>query len=802
VRRHTPSALGFALTILAFAARANAQVAPPPAPSPAPTSPVPTTPESTSLAPTSPALASPPSAAPATPAAAPDLEALEGDLSQEIVSTTSRSAELARLSPATSVTVSAEDIHRFGMRSLDEIVNFFSPGMFAATQEWGTSDPGEVGARGVLLTQDLGCHVLLLLNGHAMNEVGSGFSSFDMSGIPMESIDHVEIIMGAGPLMYGTNAMLGVVNVITRDASHYAGVHLLGEAGSSSPTAKNYQMLSPGADGYLSRLGGDYRIGAGLGQNFSLFGKEASLLVQFEAREDATAAFQWGPQPTGLSYGPLSTSGQGQWGGLGRWKTQSDAGLVTLKVGDFEAMVSASRVALSDEQYITAPIGPDASVLQVLSLRGDLKYRHRLTGNIDTLSRVYVDSMQVGQANQYIPDLCAGYAINGPCTYQYHQNGVWGGLEEQATFDWFKDGAYVTTAGLDGSLREVGFRTNPIDSTGAIGPSGSVGVSQGTYVAGAAFVQQSLAPIKQLRFLGGARYDYDQLGGGRVVPRAVLAILPTDTTTVKLIYGQAFRNPTQYQQYYWDGTVELQAAHLKQETVQSEEISVEQRFLGTQKVFGGVFASQWQNLINYGPVTQAQFEQGAAAGQAFLPTAAYFNAFANTGSINATGVNIGYDGTAAKGRLRYGLNFSVTQANDQTLQGNGTTTTSRLARIPSWLGNARIGYSFSDDGPSLAYISQFYGTMQTAASVAGDTSAVTPTQWINRVTLSGPLLVKGLTYQAIVDYKVSGYYPSTVAPLPSPSPTTPAPVPQFAPADHLSAFLSLRYDFSLGGGGQ
>jgi hypothetical protein len=90
--------------------------------------------------------------------------------------------------------------------------------------------------------------------------------------------------------------------------------------------------------------------------------------------------------------------------------------------------------------------------------------------------------------------------------------------------------------------------------------------------------------------------------------------------------------------------------------------------------------------------------------------------------------------------------------------------------------------------------------MQTAASVAGDAAAVTPPQWINRVTFSGPLFAKGLSYQAIVDYKVSGYYPSTVSPLPSPNPATPAPVPQFAPADHLSAFLSLRYDFSLGGG--
>src|SRR5690242_9084822 len=80
----------------------------------------------------------------------------------------------------------------------------------------------EVGARGVLLTADFGNHVLLLLNGQILNEQWDGTAYFERgAAIPWELIDHIEVILGPGSVLYGSNAMLGVINVVTRRAQDY-----------------------------------------------------------------------------------------------------------------------------------------------------------------------------------------------------------------------------------------------------------------------------------------------------------------------------------------------------------------------------------------------------------------------------------------------------------------------------------------------------------------------------------------------------------------------------------------------------
>ncbi len=57
-------------------------------------------------------------------------------------------------------------------------------------------------------------NVLVLLNGRRLNPSDS--SGPDLSAIPLDSIDRIEIIRGGSSVLYGDNAVGGVVNVITR----------------------------------------------------------------------------------------------------------------------------------------------------------------------------------------------------------------------------------------------------------------------------------------------------------------------------------------------------------------------------------------------------------------------------------------------------------------------------------------------------------------------------------------------------------------------------------------------------------
>jgi len=162
-------------------------------------------------------------AAGAEPAHADGIAELAGLLNEPVVSTASKAAETAQLAPATVTVVSGDDLRRFGLDSLSDAINYLTTGMIA---EPSYASP-EIGVRGVLLTTDYGNHVLFLLDGHPLNEPWDGTTYYDWSvGFPLDLVDHVEVILGPGSVLYGSNAMLGVINVITRRAQDYPGLHL------------------------------------------------------------------------------------------------------------------------------------------------------------------------------------------------------------------------------------------------------------------------------------------------------------------------------------------------------------------------------------------------------------------------------------------------------------------------------------------------------------------------------------------------------------------------------------------------
>ena len=58
-------------------------------------------------------------------------------------------------------------------------------------------------------------NILFLLNGRKMNSIDN--SGFDPMQIPLEAIDRIEVTRGAGSVLYGDNAVGGVVNIITKE---------------------------------------------------------------------------------------------------------------------------------------------------------------------------------------------------------------------------------------------------------------------------------------------------------------------------------------------------------------------------------------------------------------------------------------------------------------------------------------------------------------------------------------------------------------------------------------------------------
>jgi outer membrane receptor for ferrienterochelin and colicins len=370
--------------------------------------------------------------------------ALSALLEEPVVTTASQSAESASAAPAVSTSISAEDLRRYGIRSLDEAINYLSLGMI-------TENPlhsVDIGARGVLMTADFGNHVLLLIDGHMVNEQWDGTAYFERGlALPIELVDHIEVVLGPGSVLYGSNAMLGVINVITRRAKDWAGLHL----------------------GAESELPISLRGFAGYGRRLSLFDQRVDVVAAAEVYHQSGPTFTFGPQ----SYGNDAVTGQpkkfspdgagaGLWGGAAdrSYHTDVASAFARATAGSLELDVRAARYQRGTpyvnqfNQTLVDFNDPD-SFERDLWLAGDLRHQLPLAAYGTLRSRLYGD---VYSYHQHLRSSAAEDCLDGQssgCVRDGVGRSRWAGLEEQLVLDWRQDASLVSLLGVDGRLRHV-----------------------------------------------------------------------------------------------------------------------------------------------------------------------------------------------------------------------------------------------------------------------------------------------------------------------------------------------------------
>lgn len=151
------------------------------------------------------------------------------DLMAVRVVTASRTAESTLNAPAPVAIVTAEEIRTQGHRTLGDILRTL-PGLSVSYDR----QYQYLGVRGIN-RKDFNSRILVLIDGRRTNENVYDQAFIDAAfALDVEAIERVEFVAGPGSSLYGNNAMLGVVNVVTRQASGQRDDRVLVEWGSAS----------------------------------------------------------------------------------------------------------------------------------------------------------------------------------------------------------------------------------------------------------------------------------------------------------------------------------------------------------------------------------------------------------------------------------------------------------------------------------------------------------------------------------------------------------------------------------------
>nr|WP_262896705.1 TonB-dependent receptor [Fulvivirga marina] len=159
------------------------------------------------------------------------------------ISVASKGSESVINSPSSVYVFTSSEIERMGVTSVEELLNFV-PGYFTGLDiEQGKAF--RIGSRG--RSTALSESILFLVNGHRINDLYTGGVSIINRLIPVENIKQIEVIRGPGSSLYGSNAFLGVVNIVTKENANditvsYGSFQGISAAGNFSAKVRDIQV--------------------------------------------------------------------------------------------------------------------------------------------------------------------------------------------------------------------------------------------------------------------------------------------------------------------------------------------------------------------------------------------------------------------------------------------------------------------------------------------------------------------------------------------------------------------------------
>ncbi len=563
--------------------------------------------------------------------------------------------------------ITAEEIRKFGYRSLAEVLHGVT-GFFVTYDR----NYNYLGVRGFNRPGDFNTRVLLLVDGHRLND-----NLYDQAGLGTESvvdvdmIHRIEVIRGPSSSLYGTNAFFGVINVITKQGRDIRGVETSASIGSlnTARVRMTYgDKLSNGAELLLS--GSFYHSDGQKSLFYPEFNNPANNFgVTRNADEDEFPNL----------FGKVSIRGLTFQGGF----VSREKGIPTASYG---TVFPTDRTRSTDEHgYLF------------------LKYERDIDSQTNVSGRLYYDRFY------YRGDYLYDVATTPPADLVLNRDrsiGEWWGAETKINRRFLE--SHNVTAGLE--YRD-NFRQDLRNED--INPSVLYLDDRRDSWNVAGFLQDEISLTDSLILNAGLRYDYYESFGSTLNPRIAM-IYNVNRTTVKALYGMAFRGANAYERFYV-GTGFKANPNLDPETITTYELAVEQSLTDYLRATGSIYFYSIDDLIS----------QETDPSDSLL-------VFQNRGQIDARGLELQLE---LDERARFGvggrLGYALQEARDRR-------SGKRLTNSPTHLVNLNLVVPLLQDRMSIAVESSYTSRRKTLAGNRTNDFVAT------NVTLSTRNFIRGL----------------------------------------------------------
>lgn len=452
----------------------------------------------------------------------------------------SKYEQKASEAPSMVTVVTAEEIKLYGYRNLADILR--SVGSAFVSFDRNYVYPG---VRGFSRPGDYSSRFLVVVDGVRINDgifqmapIGNEFP------IDVDLIDRVEFIRGPGSSLYGTDAFLGVVNIITKRGRDYKGTQLAGSAASydtykgratyGNRFQNGVEMLvsgtyadSGGQDLYFKRYDRPY-TNNGVAVNCD--DENAYKLFSRVFYQDFTFEGAYSRREKGVPTGAFETVFNDS-----QTRTYDRYGFLSLKydhtfTNDLNLMFQTYYYGSKYDGHWMYNFGN--RLHPIYNLGTDSGYNQRINTQLQ-LTYTFLDKHKI--------------ILGTETTYNFQADQSFNDLETH-----FQDDRSLTDWAL--------------------------------------YVQDEYRVFDWLRLNAGLRYDHYTTFGGTFNPRLALIYNPFPSTALKAIYGSAFRAPSAYELYYHASFSNKANPNLEPETMSTYELIWEQQLpLGFRLNVGGFY---------------------------------------------------------------------------------------------------------------------------------------------------------------------------------------------------------------------